>query len=75
MQNDAKLGLVAGVAGVVVAGVLYSQPPEPAPLQAPHAKTAAFDPSKPAGSTSASLPVGKPQPEVVTVSRKTDRDD
>jgi hypothetical protein len=74
MQNDAKLGLVAGVAGVVVAGILFAQPPQPSPHQPTRVKTAVVSP-KPAGTTSASLPVGKPEPVAVPVSRKTDPDD
>jgi hypothetical protein len=40
MTNDAKLGLVAGVAGVVVAAVLSYQN-QPSPQAAPPAPTAA----------------------------------
>lgn len=40
MHNDAKLGLLAGVAGVVVAAVLLSRnPPAAAPLSAASAQT------------------------------------
>ena len=65
MQNDAKLGLVAGVAGVIVAGVLFAQPPLPSPQQPTRAKAAAVAP----GSASASLPSGKPEPEARPASR------
>ena len=65
MQNDAKLGLVAGVAGVIVAGVLFAQPPQPSAAQPTRAKAAAVAP----GSASASLPVGKPEPEALPASR------
>lgn len=67
MQNDAKLGLVAGVAGVVVAGILFAQPqPTAAP---PAAKVA------PVAPTSVSLPAPKPQPAAVTASRARNADD
>jgi hypothetical protein len=75
MQNDAKLGLVAGVAGVVVAGILFAQPPQPQPPQPARSKAAVVVSPKPAGNTSASLPVGKPEPAAVPVSRKSDPDD
>ena len=65
MQNDAKLGLVAGVAGVIVAGVLFAQPPPPSPPHPTRAKAAAVAP----GSASASLPVGKPEADARPVSR------
>ncbi|MBX9584831.1 MAG: hypothetical protein K2X87_31390, partial [Gemmataceae bacterium] len=39
MPNDAKLGLLAGVAGVVLAAVLYFQNPAPGPAVPPAAAT------------------------------------
>lgn len=43
MPNDAKLGLLVGVAGVVAAAVLFSQNPQPVttPPQTANAATAA----------------------------------
>lgn len=67
MPNDAKLGLLAGVAGVIAAAVLFAQQPT-APPAGPAAPVAVAPPA------TAALPVAvRPDPPpaaVVTGSRK-----
>ncbi|MDB5306258.1 MAG: hypothetical protein JWO38_460 [Gemmataceae bacterium] len=67
MPNDAKLGFLAGVAGVVVAAVLFfqNQPPAAAPAsQTPGGPTAATvpppaaTPGRPAPAAGVAVPTG-----------------
>ena len=83
MQNDSKLGLLAGVAGVVVAAVLLSQKPPAAPGPAaqatapsPAATPASAGPiaKAPAASTAVAAH-GRPELEGKTTSRLKDDDE
>jgi 2-oxoglutarate dehydrogenase E1 component len=89
MTNDAKLGLLAGVLGVIVAGTLSAnRPPQnataPAAPAAPEpkpARAAAAAPAAPAspGALPAALdstPVRtRPEPDATPTSRKANDDD
>jgi hypothetical protein len=78
MQNDSKLGLLAGVAGVVVAAVLLTQQPSaPPPENAKHTPQPAATPVKPP-SAALSTPVAsrsRPEIEAKTTSRPARSDD
>ena len=78
MHNDAKLGLLAGVTGVVTAAVLSIQTPQPAPPagpppQAVRADTPGAVPNAPA--VAQSVPAGKSDVEARPVSRTAAEDD
>jgi hypothetical protein len=72
MTNDAKLGMVAGVAGVIVAAVLLSNNPPPAQSKSgegpePHAKDKlAVQHAQPGTSPAAVTPAGESTPETNT---------
>ncbi len=53
MTNDAKLGMLAGVLGVIVAAVLFTNAPPPAAQSQPGAP----EPAKPAAALTAGAPV------------------
>jgi len=80
MHNDAKLGLLAGVTGVVAAAVLSVQAPQPAPPPA-SAPTARADapgvvPQAVAARTAEPAPAaGKPEVEARPVSRTAGEDE
>lgn len=72
MTNDAKLGMVAGVAGVIVAAVLLSNNSPPAQSKSgspePHAKDKlAVQHAQPGASPAAVTPAGEPAPETNAV--------
>ena len=85
MQNDSKLGMLAGVGGVVVAAVLLSRnppavPSAPAPVVQSAAKAApapANAASMPPRTPAASTPVARGRPEIEgkTASRSSNEDD
>jgi hypothetical protein len=87
MPNDAKLGLLAGVAGVVTAAVLFYQNPPAAPPPTAAAAGAvappagAVKPSQVFGNASAPAAVapvsarGRKEPEGRAVSRSADDDE
>ena len=54
MTNDAKLGMLAGVLGVIVAAVLFADAPPPPPP--PSQPSAAVPPPKDAPPTAAATP-------------------
>lgn len=65
MKNDAKLGMLAGVLGVIVAAVLFANPPQPDPR--PSASTTAAPEQKPKerpAPTATAVPSPAPEPEV-----------
>ncbi|HJZ54118.1 MAG TPA: hypothetical protein VKE74_04140 [Gemmataceae bacterium] len=67
MPNDAKLGLLAGVAGVVTAAVLFFQNHPVAPTPNPAA------PAVPPATTSASAPAPAPAKPPPIFGKKPDR--
>ena len=77
MQNDSKLGLLAGVAGVVVAAVMVvQQPPAPKPVE--NAKQSPPTAASPPAAKPASTPVAtrsRPEIEAKTASRPARSDD
>ena len=76
MPNDAKLGLLAGVAGVVAAAVLSFQNPQPAPPDAPQPQVArTVAPGAVPTPTVAAQPAVKPEVEARPVSRTVGEDD
>ena len=79
MHNDAKLGLLAGVTGVVAAAVLSVQAPQPAPpASAPTARADApgVVPQAVAARTAEPVPgAGKPEVEARPVSRTAGEDE
>jgi len=77
MPNDSKLGLLAGVAGVVVAAVMLGQPASP-PGPAENAKSVPVPAATPAIAKPASTPVAsrnRPEVEGKTASRPARSDD
>ena len=70
MTNDAKLGMLAGVLGVIVAAVLFANAPPPTAQSQPSAvgppPTAAAPTATPEASTAAlpSTPVGRTRKDV-----------
>ena len=78
MHNDSKLGLLAGVAGVVVAAVLLAQQPNaaPPPASVQSAPQPAATPVKPPPPATASVVArGRPEIEAKTTSRSARSDD
>ncbi len=84
MQNDSKLGMLAGVGGVVVAAVLLSRNPPAGPsAPAPVVQSAAKAAPAPANAAAvarvpaASTPVARGRPEIEgkTASRSSNEDD
>jgi hypothetical protein len=79
MQNDSKLGLLAGVAGVVVAAVLLMQQPSatPPPENAKHTPLPAATPVKvpPAAPSTPVASRSRPEIEAKTASRPARADD
>ena len=91
MPNDAKLGFLAGVAGVVVTAVLFYQAPPVGPTAKPATSGASTSPvagkpggqptrsaqaaTRPTDSTEPSPPRGRPELSVQPVSRTASADD
>jgi hypothetical protein len=77
MPNDAKLGLLAGVAGVVAAAVLSFQNPPPAPPAEPPPQVVRAEApgAVPAPAAAQTVPAGKPEVEARPVSRTAGDDD
>jgi len=79
MHNDSKLGLLAGVGGVVVAAVLLTQNPSapsvPADRTAKDAPVAAATPAKPSAPSTPVVARSKPELEGKTTSRPARDDD
>jgi hypothetical protein len=61
MKNDAKLGMLAGVLGVIVAAVLFAQTPPPgAPARPDTAGEPKGNPGPPPVATATAPPAGEP---------------
>jgi hypothetical protein len=67
MPNDAKLGFLVGVAGVIVAAVMFSQQPEPS--SPPVVETAAVPSRTATPPAPAATPVEKPRAHPATLPR------
>lgn len=78
MHNDSKLGLLAGVAGVIVAATMISRPPASQTPEAQAAPSPAATPATPAAppkSVASAVPQGRPEIEGKTASRMRDDDE
>lgn len=82
MTNDAKLGLLAGVVGVITAAVLFSRPPPDQPARAPPAAGAPAALPSPVASVNnvpaavaATPPKSRPEPEGQPTSRTNKKPD
>jgi hypothetical protein len=76
MTNDAKLGLLAGVAGVVTAAVFHRPPAEaPAPPAQAVVSAQPAAPPRVAGAVPAPRAAAWPEIEARAVSRAADEDD
>ena len=74
MSNDAKLGMLAGVLGVIVAGVLSSRAPDAPPNGAAKGPARAALPEAPAPRTASAASAAKELPgtPVVHVRKETE---
>lgn len=72
MPNDAKLGLLAGVGGVVLAAVLYFQTPAPGPSPAGPPAAAALPAAPSAPLARATPSPEKPPAAAVVAGRRTE---